>query len=64
MADKKPSIICRGKNLHLSTVKQFLYALPKADMPKDEFYNYAEERMNGFKNHSFSDSSSDGFVLL
>lgn len=49
MADKKPSIICRGKNLHLSTVKQFLYALPKADMPKDEFYNYAEERMNGFK---------------
>lgn len=49
MADKKPSIICRGKNLHLSTVKQFLYALPKTDMPKDEFYDYAENRMNGFK---------------
>lgn len=49
MADKKPSIICRGKNLHLSTVKQFLYAIPKIEMSKDEFYNYAEKRMSGFK---------------
>ena len=48
MADKKPSIICRGKNLHLSTVKQFLYALPKSDMPKSQFVAIAEERMNGF----------------
>lgn len=45
---KKPSLICRGKNLHLSTIKQFLYALPQEDMPKDQFDAYAEQRMNGF----------------
>lgn len=43
-----PSLICRGKNLHLSTIKQFLYALPQKDMPKDEFDSFAEQRMNGF----------------
>ena len=43
-----PSLICRGKNLHLAVMKQFLYALPKQDMSKDKFYEYAEERMSGF----------------
>ena len=43
-----PSLICRGKNLHLAVMKQFLYALPKHDMGKDKFYEYAEARMSGF----------------
>ena len=43
-----PSLICRGKNLHLAVMKQFLYALPKQDMDKDSFYDYAEKRMPGF----------------
>ncbi len=44
-----PSIICRGKNLHLATIKQFLAALPKKSMPKADFFEYAEKRMTGFK---------------
>ena len=43
-----PSLICRGKNLHLAVMKQFLYALPRHDMPKADFYAYAEARMTGF----------------
>lgn len=44
-----PSIICRGKNLHLAAMKQFFAALPLRAMPKDEFLDYAEKRMTGFK---------------
>ena len=44
-----PSIICRGKNLHLSTMKQFFAALPREPMPKGAFGDYAEKRMTGFK---------------
>ena len=44
-----PSIICRGKNLHLATMKQFFAALPLRAMPKDEFLDYAEKRMTGFR---------------
>ena len=44
-----PSIICRGKNLHLATMKQFLAALPRKAMAKNDFLDYAEQRMTGFK---------------
>ena len=44
-----PSIICRGKNLHLATMKQFLAALPREAMAKNDFFDYAEKRMTGFK---------------
>ncbi len=44
-----PSIICRGKNLHLATMKQFLAALPRKAMPKADFFEYAEKRMVGFR---------------
>lgn len=44
-----PSIICRGKNLHLATMKQFFAALPREPMPKGAFFDYAEKRMTGFK---------------
>lgn len=47
--DKIPSIICRGKNLHMAVMKLFLYALPKKEMPKSEFLDLGEMRMNGFK---------------
>ena len=45
----KPSMICRGKNLHLATMKQFCLALPRQPMPKNKFFDYAEARMTGFK---------------
>ena len=47
------SLIGRGKNVDFPTIKQFLYAIPKEDMAKNEFDSFAELRMSGFiRTHS------------
>lgn len=53
MSKNDPSVICRGKNLHLPSLKHFIAAIPKTAMPKAQFFAYAEQRMKGFqKTHS------------
>lgn len=47
------SPICRGKNLTLETVLDFINCIPTVPMPKNQFNEYAENRMKGWiRTHS------------
>lgn len=47
MADASP--ICRGKNLTMETVLAFVNAIPTTSLPKEQFYEYGERHLKGWK---------------
>ena len=46
---EEASPICRGKNLSWETVLLFFNNMPRKPMPKAQFHNYVESKINGWR---------------